>query len=436
MGERLRLKEVVIVEGKYDAVALEGLVDGLILTTGGFSIFRDDEKKALIRRLGAQRGLLVLTDSDAAGFRIRHYIEKIAGGCSVKHAYIPALPGKEPRKAAPAAEGTLGVEGLPAGLLRTALAQAGVVPHQGGGPLITHTDLYEMGISGGPNSAQRRRALLERLGLPPRLSKRALCSVLGSLYTREELQLMLEDKNEAANKNSGAHEKPALFWDFHGTLTLPDVSWFEAAMEAAAEVAPAKPLDIEVLKKHFWGTCLPWYSVPSRDTRHLAGSQRWWGHCRGEFVGMFQKCGFDKGEAETLAAMMRDRVLQPHRYTLYPDAVETLEELARRGYKSYILSNNFPELEELVEAMGVRGLFCGVFTSGLIGYDKPRPEIFRHALGAAGGPPTAWMFGDNPEDDIKGAKAAGLTAVAVHQVEAPDADHHIDELAEVLELLP
>lgn len=434
MAQRLRLKEVVIVEGKYDAVALEGLVDGLILTTGGFSIFRDDEKKALIRRLGAQRGLLVLTDSDAAGFRIRHYIEKIARGCSIKHAYIPALAGKEPRKAAPAAEGTLGVEGLPPQLLRTALAQAGVMPDEGAAPLITHTDLYELGISGGEGSALRRRALLKQLGLPPRLSKRALCSVLGSLYTREELQQMLENENHSVKKEKGG--KPVLFWDFHGTLTLPDVSWFEAAMEAAAEVVPAKPLDLEVLKRHFWGTCLPWYSVPSRDTRHLAGSARWWGHCQGEFVGMFQKCGFTKMEAEALSAMMRERVLQPHRYTLYPDAERTLKELNRRGYQSYILSNNFPELEELVQAMGIRGLFRGVFTSGLIGYDKPRPEIFHHALKAAGHPAEAWMFGDNPQDDITGAKAAGFTAVAVHRVDAPDADHHIDALAEVLALLP
>ncbi|MDL2294886.1 DUF4093 domain-containing protein [Ruminococcaceae bacterium OttesenSCG-928-D13] len=198
MTERIRLREVVIVEGKYDAAALAGLIDGLILTTGGFSIFRDDEKKALIQRLGKERGLLVLTDSDAAGFRIRHYIEKIARGCEIKNAYIPALPGKEPRKAAPAAEGTLGVEGLPPEVLAEALRRAGVAADETApGEAVTHTDLFELGISGGPNSAEKRRALLQKLGLPPRLSKRALCQVLGSLYTRQALYALVKGEDNA-----------------------------------------------------------------------------------------------------------------------------------------------------------------------------------------------------------------------------------------------
>lgn len=187
--EKLRVNEVVVVEGKYDATALAAVMEGLILTTGGFSIFSDTEKKELIRRLGHQRGLLVLTDSDAAGFSIRHYVEKIAKGCVVKNAYIPAVPGKEGRKSAPSREGTLGVEGLPPDVLRQSLARAGVtVGRAGAKNPITYTDLYNWGLSGGQGSAQRRRALLHRLGLPPRLSKRALCQVLDSLYTKDAIE--------------------------------------------------------------------------------------------------------------------------------------------------------------------------------------------------------------------------------------------------------
>ena len=187
--EKLRINEVIIVEGKYDAATLAGVVDGLILTTGGFSIFSDTEQKELIRRLGKRHGLLILTDSDAAGFSIRHYIEKIAGGCVVKNAYIPALKGKESRKSAPSREGTLGVEGLPPPLLRECLEKAGVTVQQAAPKdPITYTDLYQWGLSGGAGSAVRRRALLVGLGLPPRLSKRALCQVLSSLYTKPEIE--------------------------------------------------------------------------------------------------------------------------------------------------------------------------------------------------------------------------------------------------------
>lgn len=427
MRERLRLKELVVVEGRYDAAALAGVVDGLILTTDGFSIFSDDEKKALLRHLGAQRGLILLTDSDAAGFRIRHYLEKIAGNCEIKHAYIPAVAGKESRKAQPSKEGTLGVEGMRPEVLREALLRAGAgeLPPRRAGEALSYTDLYELGISGGAGSARRRHLLLQRTGLPPRLSKRALRQVLGSLYTREELQAMLD-------------EKPVLFWDFHGTLTLPDVTWFEAAMEAAAEEVPEKPLSQEVLERHFAGRCLPWWSVPSRDTRHLTGSGAWWAHCEKEFVPMLQACGFSEAEARRIAPKMREKVLQPGRYRLYPDALATLETLKQRGYRHYLLSNNYPELEELAGALGLAPLLEGVVVSAKAGYDKPRREIFDMARQTAGDPALCWMMGDNAEDDIGGANAAGFVSVWVHPkpgATAP-ATHCLQNLADILPLLP
>ena len=153
----MRINELVIVEGKYDAARLSGIIDGLVLTTGGFSIYRDAEKRELIKTLGKKRGIIILTDSDAAGFRIRNYIQNFARGAVIKHAYVPAVKGKESRKAAPSKEGTLGVEGLPNEVILQALRRAGATQEKPrNGRKITYTDLYALGLSGTQNSAQRR----------------------------------------------------------------------------------------------------------------------------------------------------------------------------------------------------------------------------------------------------------------------------------------
>lgn len=196
---RLRVEEVILVEGKYDAVKLADLVDGLILTTNGFSIFHNEDAKRLILELGKKRGIIVLTDSDAAGFRIRNHINQFARGITVKNAYIPAIAGKEPRKAAPSKEGLLGVEGVPAEAILTALRTAGAHERAArAGRAITYADLYEWGLSGTAGSAGARRAWLQSIGLPLRLSKKALCEVLNSLYTYEELMQLLPRSGEAA----------------------------------------------------------------------------------------------------------------------------------------------------------------------------------------------------------------------------------------------
>ena len=179
--KKLRVEEVIVVEGKYDAAKLADLVDGLILTTNGFSVFKNAETKRLLVELGKKRGIIVLTDSDDAGFRIRNYINKLAQGICVKNAYVPAIAGKERRKAQPSKEGVLGVEGVPSEAILRALQTA-----KRAGRAITYTDLYELGLSGTEGSAGVRRAWLQSLGLPPRLSKKALCEVLNSLYTYEE----------------------------------------------------------------------------------------------------------------------------------------------------------------------------------------------------------------------------------------------------------
>lgn len=147
----------------------------------------------LFKRLGRTQGLIVLTDSDAAGFRIRHFVTKLVGAAHVAQAYVPALPGKEKRKAEPGKEGLLGVEGIPNELilegLRTATATDLPLPEDGESPQsISYSDLYEWGLSGHPDCSEFRREFLRRLGLPPRLSKRELLEVLNILYTRDALE--------------------------------------------------------------------------------------------------------------------------------------------------------------------------------------------------------------------------------------------------------
>lgn len=193
----LKLEQALLVEGKYDAARLANLVDGTILTTDGFRVFRDGALQKLLKRIAAAQGLIILTDSDAAGFKIRHFVTGLVGAENVLQAYVPAIPGKESRKAEPGKEGLLGVEGVNDDLilqgLETALASK-TTCQQKIAQLrpITYTDLYEWGISGTANSADNRRVLLRRLGLPPRLSKKELLQILNTLYTYDALNAEIE----------------------------------------------------------------------------------------------------------------------------------------------------------------------------------------------------------------------------------------------------
>lgn len=188
----LKLEQALLVEGKYDAARLGNLVDGTILTTDGFRVFKDGALQKLLKRMAAAQGLIILTDSDAAGFKIRHFVTGLVGAENVLQAYVPAIPGKESRKAEPGKEGLLGVEGVPDELilqgLQTALESSTADRKETAQTRpITYTDLYDWGISGTANSAENRRVFLRRLGLPPRLSKKELLQVLNTLYTYDAL---------------------------------------------------------------------------------------------------------------------------------------------------------------------------------------------------------------------------------------------------------
>lgn len=187
-----RIREAIVVEGRYDKNTLSQAVDGVILETSGFGIFKDEERMALLRRLARERGLIVLTDSDGAGFVIRNYLKGAVDPALVKHAYIPDRPGKERRKRTPGKEGKLGVEGMPAEVLLEALRRGGatfLTEEEGERPRrrVTKADLYGAGLSGTPDAGENRRVLLRRLDLPEHMSANALLEVLNVLYGYEGL---------------------------------------------------------------------------------------------------------------------------------------------------------------------------------------------------------------------------------------------------------
>ena len=191
-SEMIHTDRVLIVEGKYDAVRLAHLTDAMILLTDGFGIYKDKQRQQLFRALAQKNGLILLTDSDAAGFRIRNYITNMVGAQNVVQAYVPAIHGKEKRKPQPGKEGLLGVEGVDDAIVLQALkdalgAEAGAAAPRPEGRAITYADLYDWGLSGTPGSAERKYALLNALGLPPRLSKKELVEALNRLYRFEEL---------------------------------------------------------------------------------------------------------------------------------------------------------------------------------------------------------------------------------------------------------
>ena len=184
----LKVEEVIVVEGRYDKNALSQVVDAVILETGGFGIFNDRQKQKLLRTLAEKRGLIVLTDSDGAGFVIRNFIKGCIDPAYVRHAYIPDIRGKERRKSAPSKEGKLGVEGMRPQVLLEALRRAGASVNEGTEqtPAITKADLYARGLSGREGSREKRLVLLRKLNLPERMSADAMLDVLNALMSREE----------------------------------------------------------------------------------------------------------------------------------------------------------------------------------------------------------------------------------------------------------
>ena len=189
----VRIREAIVVEGKYDQNTLRQIVDTAVIPTHGFGVMKDRELLAFLRTVAEKRGLIILTDSDGAGFVIRNFLKGALPKERVRHAYIPDIAGKERRKKAPGKEGKLGVEGMEPAVLLEALRRAGATfldeaAEAPAGTPITKADLYEWGLSGGPDSREKRLALLKTLNLPSHMSANALLEALNLLYTKETFE--------------------------------------------------------------------------------------------------------------------------------------------------------------------------------------------------------------------------------------------------------
>ena len=185
----IKLDRPVIVEGKYDIIKLSNIIDTLIIKTDGFGIFKDKEKQRLLRRLAGEKGIIVMTDSDSAGFLIRKFITSSVPADKITHVYIPDLYGKEKRKTEMSKEGKLGVEGTPEEIILEALKKAGIIfseTENSDRRLITNIDLYEWGLMGRENSKEKRVKLLKSLALPERMSTSSLIKILNTFVTYDE----------------------------------------------------------------------------------------------------------------------------------------------------------------------------------------------------------------------------------------------------------
>ena len=196
----IHINEAVIVEGKYDKIKLASVVNAVIIVTNGFGIFKDTEKLELIRYYARKTGIVILTDSDSAGRKIRGYIKGAVGEGTVRNVYIPDIFGKEKRKTKPSAEGKLGVEGIDTAVLRAAFEKAGITSEENIRECdITKYTLYELGLSGGRDSSTFRKKLQKKLGLPEMLSATGLVEVLNTMMSAEELSTYVRNIGEEEN---------------------------------------------------------------------------------------------------------------------------------------------------------------------------------------------------------------------------------------------
>lgn len=192
----VKIKEAILVEGRYDKNTMCQIVDAPILETSGFGIFKDRKQMALLRQVAEKRGLIVFTDSDGAGFVIRNHVKSAIPAKYLKHAYIPDIMGKEKRKAAPGKEGKLGVEGMSREIILEALRRSGATiegEESSSSHQITKQDLMDLGLSGSADASQKRLALLKKLNLPEHLSPNAMLQALNLLLTLEELENILQE---------------------------------------------------------------------------------------------------------------------------------------------------------------------------------------------------------------------------------------------------
>ncbi len=193
-----RVKEAIIVEGVYDKIKLSGFIDGIIMTTGGFSVFNNKETQATIRTLAEKTGIVILSDSDSAGLKIRNFIKQLSPNATILHAYVPEIEGCEKRKSHQSAEGLLGVEGISEDIIIDAIRKSGATVDDKAGVIrearqINKADMFTLGLSGGNLSSHLRAETAKKLGLPSKLSSNMLLDVINRLLTYDELSALVEE---------------------------------------------------------------------------------------------------------------------------------------------------------------------------------------------------------------------------------------------------
>ncbi len=193
--EKIRLKQAVVVEGKYDKIKLSSFIDGVIICTDGFGVFKDRETAELIRYYAKNSGIIILTDSDSAGFKIRGHIKGICPEGSIINLYIPEIYGKEKRKTVPSKEGKLGVEGIDVKILRETFERAGIESFKENTHPVTKLDFYEWGLSGKADSSELRRKTAKSLGLPEHISANALLEAVNTMYDKQEFMQIVHSFN-------------------------------------------------------------------------------------------------------------------------------------------------------------------------------------------------------------------------------------------------
>lgn len=190
----LHIEQAVVVEGKYDKIKLSSVIDAVIITTNGFSVIKDKEKLEIIRFFARNKGIIILTDSDSAGFKIRNFLKGAITDGKITNVYIPDIFGKEKRKAVPSKEGKIGVEGIDTRILLEAFQKAGVlsVETDENKELVTKLDLFEAGLSGKSNSSEKRSRLLKYLGMPELMTTNAMLEIINTMMTRSEFLDIIE----------------------------------------------------------------------------------------------------------------------------------------------------------------------------------------------------------------------------------------------------
>ncbi|MGN1135512.1 MAG: toprim domain-containing protein [Oscillospiraceae bacterium] len=190
----LHIEQAVVVEGKYDKIKLSSVIDAVIITTNGFSVIKDKEKLEIIRFFARNKGIIILTDSDSAGFKIRNFLKGAITDGKITNVYIPDIFGKEKRKAVPSKEGKIGVEGIDTRILLEAFQKAGVLSTETNEnkELVTKLDLFEAGLSGKSNSSEKRSRLLKYLGMPELMTTNAMLEIINTMMTRSEFLDIIE----------------------------------------------------------------------------------------------------------------------------------------------------------------------------------------------------------------------------------------------------